>query len=112
MAAHEGYLAGVEQWRLLQVAWAEADGEASRLEEMQKTVLAELTNQFRDGGESVAGAESKARASKHYIDHIRRMVEARTKANIARAAADAKKMAYEAWRTDSATKRAEAQLVR
>ena len=112
MAAHEGYLAGVEQWRVLQVRWAELDGEASALEEMLKSVLAEITNQFREGGESVAGAESKARASKAYIDHIKRMVAARTQANIARAAADAKKMGFEAWRSAQATQRVEMGLTK
>lgn len=105
------YLQGVEQWRLLQEKWARLDGEARLLEEMQKSILAELTNQYSTGN-SVAKAEVLARSHDRYIEHVTKMVHARTDANIARSHADAKKMGFEAWRTTQATQRAEAQLVR
>lgn len=105
------YMQGVEQWRLLQEKWARLDGEARLMEEMQKSILAELTNQY-SAGNSVAKAEVLARSHERYTDHVKKMVQGRTEANIARAHADAKKMAFEAWRTSSATQRAEAQLSR
>jgi hypothetical protein len=112
MAVTNSYLTSVEEWRQLQIRWAELDGAASELEEMQKSILAEITNQWREGKESIAGAEAKARASQQYIAHIKRMVAARTTANIAKATADAKKMGFEAWRTVESTKRAEMGMTR
>lgn len=111
MAAHEGYLAGVEQWRLLQEKWARLDGDARMLEEMQKSLLAELTNQYA-AGNSVAKAEVMARSHERYLEHVRKMVQARTEANIAKSYADAKKMGWESWRSAEATRREEAKLIR
>ena len=105
------YMQGVEQWRLLQEKWARLDGDARLLEEMQKSLLAELTNQY-SAGNSVAKAEVMARSHERYTEHVTKMVNARTEANIARSYADAKRMGWESWRTSESTKRAEMGLSR
>lgn len=97
-----------EQWTRLTKEWVRLDGQASKLEKLEKIVFSEIVQ--REGG-SVAAREHAARASVQYRTHCLQTIEARTAANMARAEADGMKMRFEAWRTISATKRAEMQLV-
>ena len=87
--------------------WAELDGEARRLEKMEKVVFSEVVNQLEG---SIALREHAARANPQYRDIMDRMIKARTAANIAKAEVDAAEMRFEAWRTAQATKRAEMSL--
>lgn len=97
-----------ERYRTAGVKWAELDGIASNYEEMRKPKRAQIMISF--GDMSVNKAEMQAEASKEYIDHITKMVSARTEANIARAEWEAIKSWIETVRTLEASRRAEMQL--
>ena len=88
--------------------FAQLDGEARMLEKFEKVLLSELVNQSNES--SVAKAEHFARRHIKYKDHIEKMVEARTNANIAKAEWEAIQMKFESWRTLESTKRAEMNL--
>jgi hypothetical protein len=60
--------------------WASADEEFRSLKEMDRIVLAEITNHAE--GDSYAERKSKALASPEYRLHKTKMVTAKTKANI------------------------------
>lgn len=97
-----------ERYRLAAVDWAEKDGAARLLEEMRKSLLAELVNQSNET--TLGKAEHWARDHRRYRDHLEKMVVARTAANIAKAKLDAMNMGFEMWRTKQATRRAEMNL--
>lgn len=88
--------------------WAELNGLASRLEEMRKSVRAQIMTSM--GETKVNRAEMLAECDPAYTQHIEKMVEARTKANIARAEYDAIKAWLELTRTLESSKRAEMQM--
>lgn len=65
--------------------WAEAEYQASRMEEMKKALECQLTVEFMAGGkESAASASAKAKADQRYITHIEGMCAAREQANKAK----------------------------
>lgn len=97
-----------ERWTQLTKEWVRLDGEASKLEKLEKLIFSEMVQ--REQG-SVAAREHAVRADAVFRDHCLEAIGARTQANIARAEADGMKMRFEAWRTISATKRAEMNLV-
>lgn len=88
-------------------AWADLDGKARNIEETQKVLLSQLALEHIQRGESVAKSEMMARASEVYADHVAAMCDARTEANKAKAALDAARAWFDAWRTIESTKRAE-----
>ena len=94
----------VEEWRLKAREWAELDGDARRLEKLEKIVFSEIVNQL-DG--SISSREHEARGHPNYRSHCLETVSARTKANVMKAELDGMEMKFEAWRTLNATKRAE-----
>lgn len=88
--------------------WADRESAASLLEEARKTVLSECQADWP--GESNAASESKALRDPRYKEHLKNMVEARRLANRARVNYDVIR-AYEGlFRTQEATRRAEASL--
>jgi hypothetical protein len=99
-----------EEYRQLASEWAELNGKASRLEEMRKSIRAELSNHYRAKAKSMAEAESQAEADPLYKKHIADMVEARTAANIAKASLDGNEWRLKLMQTLEATKRAEMRL--
>ena len=88
------------------MAWADANAAAEALEEAQKSVLAEVTNDYRPDAKSMAEAETLARADERYTRHVKAMVEARRMANRARVAFDTYKAWLELKRSQVATERA------
>lgn len=104
MDAHEV----AEQIRIKRIEWAKLDGEARGLEEMLKVKEAELFNRAEGAMEA---RKMKARASSEYIDHVKRMVAAKTAANIAMADFKGMETKWETWRTKEATKRAETRIL-
>lgn len=86
--------------------WSDRNAAAQLLEDMEKSILAEITQDYRPKAKSMAEAESLARASKRFRDHVADAVEARRLANRARASFDAMRMEIELLRTRSATDRA------
>ena len=88
--------------------WADKEAGAALLEETRKTVLSECQADWP--GESNAASESKALRDPRYKEHLKSMVEARRLANRARVNYDVIR-AYEGlFRTQEATRRAEASL--
>ena len=98
----------VADFEALAVQWAQEDGEARKLEKMEKIIFSELVNQSNET--SVAKAEHWARDHRRYRDLVEQVIGARTVANITKAKLDAKEMRFEAWRTAQATRRAEMNL--
>ena len=89
-------------------AWADKESAAALLEEMRKPVLAALKG--RTEAKSDAAAEALALASHEYAEHIRKMIDARHAATVARVKYDATRALADALRTRQATMRAEAGL--
>lgn len=86
--------------------WAKADEEARRLKELDKIILAEITNQTV--GDSYADRKSKALASAEYRLHKTQMVTAKTAANVALAKYKAAQALADMRRTQESTRRIEA----
>ncbi len=108
MAEHDSIDRAVADFEALAVQWAQEDGEARKLEKMEKIVFSELVNQSNET--SVAKAEHWARDHRRYRDCVEQGIAARTIANVTKAKLDAKEMRFEAWRTSQATRRAEMNL--
>jgi hypothetical protein len=89
--------------------YAEAYANAKLLEEQKSIVFSTLVLHYREAGPRVsrADAEDHARTSEEYSVHIETMVEARRRANIAKARWMAVQARFEAMRTAEATRRAE-----
>ena len=85
--------------------WSKADDEARNLKEMDRIILAEITNQAL--GNSMAEKKSKALASPEYRLHVLRMVAAKTKANIALAKYKAAQSLADLRRSQESSRRAE-----
>ena len=98
----------VAEFETLAIQWATEDGEASKMEKMEKILFSELVNQSNET--TVSKAEHWARNHRRYREHAMQMVVARTTANITKAKLNAKEMRFEAWRTAQATHRAEMNL--
>lgn len=86
--------------------WADRNAAAQLLEDTEKSVLAEITQDYRPTAKSMAEAESLARANKRFRDHLASAVEARRLANRARVTFDAFRAEQELRRTNAATDRA------
>lgn len=97
-----------EKYRLAGISWANLDGDASRLEEMRKSTRSQIMISF--GDMSVNKAEMLAEANQSYIDHVEKMVAARTAANIARAEWEAIKVWVDVTRSLESSRRAEMQI--
>lgn len=86
--------------------WADKNAAAQLLEDTEKSILAEITADARPGCKSQAEAETMARASTRYRNHIMEMVGARKQANRARVSYEALKTKIELQRTVAANERA------
>ena len=88
--------------------WADRESAAALLEETRKTVLSECQSDWPE--DSNAASEAKALRDPRYKEHLKNMVEARRLANRARVNYDVIR-AYEGlFRTQEATRRAEANI--
>lgn len=88
--------------------YADADYDASALEETKSIVLAEIY--MATESKTAAEREQAAKANPRYREHIERMVEARRLANRARASLEALRLYSDALRTNAATERALLQM--
>lgn len=93
-------------------AWADLHAAAELLEGTEKSVLAQVSLEFRNAGLATSGIDldRMARASVQYMKHVKDAVEARRLANRARVKYEAHKAFIELLRTQMATERAMAQL--
>lgn len=91
--------------------WAEADAAARLLEDTLKTVLAqEVQKVMADGSiRGVERAESIARTSPAFIEHVKALAEARERANKSRVRWDSARVFTDLVRTVNANRRAELQ---
>ena len=90
------------------LAWSDCEAAAALLEETRKTVLSECQADHPE--DSNAASEAKALRDPRYKEHLKAMVEARRLANRARVNYDVIR-AYEGlFRTQEATRRAEASI--
>ena len=86
---------------------AEAKSEALRLERLAKRFYSAC---YLTATGTIAEREAKARTNEEYQRAEDEWVAAEHAANVAQAKADAIHVAYESWRTQEATKRAEMSL--
>jgi hypothetical protein len=87
--------------------WADLHAEAELLEESKKCVLASITLHFMNEGDNKSSGEAKAFAAPEYVEHVRKMVEARRKANQAKVEFEGIKTHMNLTRTYEASRRAE-----
>jgi hypothetical protein len=78
MPLHERPLS--EQFRIVARQWVEADKAASILEECKSAVLSQMM--LAKGDIPVSKAEMQAKASPEWQEHLDKMVEARSDANL------------------------------
>ena len=97
-----------EQYRLAAKAWVELDGAARLLEETKTAVLAQRMKAL--GDMPAAHSEREVKASEEWGDFIRHMVEARTRANLAKVRLEYVRMKFMEWQSENANKRAEMRL--
>ena len=97
-----------ETYRLAAKAWVEADSAARLLEETKTAVLAQRMKALGDMPSS--HAEREVKASDEWMEFIRKMVEAKTAANLAKVKAEYYRMKFSEWTTQNANSRAEMRL--
>lgn len=90
----------------IESAWVQLDSQARELEELQKPALMNLAMGVRLRCRSFTEAEATAMASEEYRNHLVGMVEARRKANLAKASLNRYRVWIELLRTNAATDRA------
>lgn len=95
----------LEQYRVALVNAAALDAEADHLEEMRKVVLAEQT----DTALPLNKAEVAARISPAYIEHLKKLREAKAAAGDARGVVVYIAARLDAWRTRESSRRAQLQ---
>lgn len=97
-----------EQFRLVAKQYVDLDGAARMLENMREPMLSEMVGRL--GAMPVARAEREVKASPEYHDYIRKMVDARTQANLKRYQLEFIRMRHSEWIAGDANARAERRL--
>lgn len=97
-----------EQYRVIAKKWVEADSAANMLEETKSAILAKMMADL--GDMAVSKAEMQVKASDDWHDHIKKMVEARSRASLLKVQLEYIRMKFMEWQSHSATRRAEMRL--
>lgn len=97
-----------EQYRLAAKNWVDLDGAARMLEECKTAVLSQKMKAL--GEMPAAHSEREVKASPEWSDFIKRMVDARTAANLAKVKLEWVRMRHSEWISTDATRRAEMKL--
>lgn len=97
-----------EQYRLAAEEWVALDGAARMLEESKTAVLSQRMKAL--GDRPAAHAERDVKASREWTNFIKEMVEARTKANLAKVQMEFVRMKAMEWQSENATRRAEMRI--
>ena len=97
-----------ERFRISAKDWVEKDGAARLLEESKTAVLAQRMKAL--GDKPAAHAERDVKASEEWADYIKKMVDARTAANLAKVRMEWCRMRFSEWISLDATRRAEMKL--
>ena len=97
-----------EQFRVVALQWADLEKAASLLEETKTLVLSQRIKMLGEMPHNRAEAEVKA--SPEWFDHVTKMVEARSAANVKKMQLEYLRMKFQEWSSENANKRAEMRL--
>ena len=97
-----------EQFRLIAKEWVDLDNSARLLEETKTAVLSQRMKAL--GDKPAAHAERDVKSSPEWQDFIRKMVEARTAANMKKMQLEFIRMRFSENQSFEATRRAESRL--
>lgn len=97
-----------EQFRVVALQWADLEKAASLLEETKTLVLSQRIKMLGDMPHNRAEAEVKA--SPEWHDHITKIVEARSAANVKKMQLEYLRMKFQEWSSENANRRAEMRL--
>jgi hypothetical protein len=97
-----------EQFRMVAKEWVELDKAATLLEETKSLVLSQKIKAMGDMPHN--RAEAQVKASPEWHDHVTKLVEARSAANLKKVQMEYLRMKFSEWQSDNANKRAEMRL--
>lgn len=97
-----------EQFRIVAKEWVDLDKAATLLEETKTLVLSQKIKALGDMAHNRAEAEVKA--SPEWHDHVSKMVEARSAANLKKVQLEFIRMRFAEWQSENANRRAEMRL--
>jgi hypothetical protein len=97
-----------EQYRLAADEWVDANSAANFLEETKSAVLSRMMAAY--GDIAVSRAEMNVKASDAWMDHLKKILAAREKADRLRINVDYIKMRHSEWQSAEANNRAEMRL--
>lgn len=97
-----------EKWRLKAEEWVELDSAARLLEATKSAIFAQM--QVELGDIPVSHAERKVRASPAWIEHVEKIEQARTKANVVKVERDYLRMKHSEQQNADANRRQEMRL--
>ena len=97
-----------ELWRGAAETWVVLESAANLMEESKSSVLSQLMSKC--GDMPVSRAEMTVKASEGWLEHVKRIAEAREKANAAKIKVDYYKMRFHEEMSRQATDRLEARL--
>ncbi len=97
-----------EQYRIAAKAWVDLDSAASLVEELKSSFLSQKMAAL--GDMPVSRAELTVKSSPEWEDYIKRMVKARTNANLAKVRLEWVRLRHSEQQSHEATARAEMKL--
>jgi hypothetical protein len=99
-----------EQYRIIAKEWVQLDGAARMLEASKDAVLSQTIMRYGTNAASMAAAERLAKSSDEWVDYVKKMVEARTAANLKKVHLEFIRMRHSEWIAGDANARAERRL--
>lgn len=97
-----------EQFRIVAKEWVDLDNAATMLEETKTAVLSQ--RMAAQGDVPVSHAERTVKSSPEWLDFIKKMVDARSAANLKKVQMEYLRMKFSEWQSENANKRAEMRL--
>lgn len=97
-----------EQFRIVAKEWVDLDNAATMLEETKSAVLSQKMAAL--GDIPVSHAERGVKSSPEWLDFVKKMVDARSAANLKKVQIEYLKMKFQEWSSENANKRAEMRL--
>jgi hypothetical protein len=97
-----------EQFRVIAKEWVDLDKAATLLEETKSLVLSQRIKALGDMPHN--RAEAQVKASPEWHDHVTKLVEARSAANLKKVQMEYLRMKFSEWQSENANKRAEMRL--
>lgn len=99
-----------EQFRIIAKEWVDLDGAARMLEASKDAVLSQMIMRIGATATSQAAAERMAKSSPEWADYIKKMVDAKTAANLKKVHLEYMRMRHSEWIAGDANARAERRL--